>query len=310
MLADFERFEDVTAITEELRNELARPFRVLGCDIEITPVVEVIDDRDAGRSVDHPGLNVIDLRDEQLVSHFQPIIDVGDGSIAGAEALLRWAHPSYGILTAGQFFGVAANGGRLDAITDTALTCAIEGWGALIRQLPSPAPRLFVNLGPSQLFERSIVSRLGRMLTAAGLIPDDVVVEITEAEVATRFDDFVEVVGEIRSMGIRIALDDFGAGHSSLGRLRRLPVDVVKVDQSLVRGCDVDDRARAMLESVLAIARAMGAECIVEGVETQYEATVVTELGFRFVQGYQYGHPVSGDHFIAMMEWSELLRTG
>ena len=107
VLTDFEHFEDVAEITDAVRSELAKPFRVLGCDVEIRPSVEVVRDREAGVSIEHPALNVIDLRDDQLISHFQPIIDVGDGSVAGAEALLRWAHPSYGILTAGQFFGTA-----------------------------------------------------------------------------------------------------------------------------------------------------------------------------------------------------------
>ncbi len=310
VLTDFDRFEDVAGMTERIRAGLAAPYRVLGCGVEVRPVVDLINNPPSNIVEDHPGLNVIDLRDEQLVSHFQPIIDVADGSISGAEALLRWAHPSYGILTAGQFFGVAASGGMLEAIAETALICALEGWGELVRNGPRPAPRLFVNLAPSQLLDRSIVGRLHEMMNAVGLIADDIVVEITEAEIAARFDDLIEVVSELRSTGIRVALDDFGAGHSSLGRLRRLPVDVIKVDHSLVHGCDADARAQALLGSVLSIAQSMGVECIVEGIETKAEAEVVTGMGFRFVQGYQFGHPVAAEHFAAMLQWSELLRTG
>ena len=160
-----------------------------------------------------------------------------------------------------------------------------------MRRMPKPAPRVFVNLGPSQLFDRSIVSRLDRLLGAAGLIPDDVVVEITEGEVASRFDDFVEVVGEIRSRGIRIALDDFGAGYSFLSFLEDYPLDALKIDRSLARSIAVRDDAALLLRGIVEIGRNNDMSVIVEGVETIPQRDRARELGIELAQGFLYSKP-------------------
>ena len=335
MLPDVETMRAAELVAGRLVSDVSRPFRLHGRRLEIGLSVgmafadtETDTDTVLGRASDallrakssgkgrfvlaeddavdltsfHSQLDVSDITEERLVSHFQPIVDLADGSVVGAEALLRWRHPHYGLLHAAEFLGLAVNSGHIGILADQALVCSTETWVDLRDQLPSPAPQLFLNISPDQLRNRGSVDRLRHVLLATGLPPEEVVLEITEEAIASRFDELVDILTEIRSQGIRIALDDFGSGYSSLGRLRHLPVDVLKLDQSLVRGVDTDRRARQLLASIASMAAELEVECIVEGCETVAEAAVVGDIGFRYVQGFHFGRPVDRDAFVALLD--------
>ncbi|MFN8053059.1 MAG: bifunctional diguanylate cyclase/phosphodiesterase [Acidimicrobiales bacterium] len=246
-------------------------------------------------------INVADLREEELISYFQPIFDITDRRVVAGEALMRWRHPHYGVLSAGEFLGLAINSGMLATLTDQALVNSTETWADIRDQLGDHPPQLFVNLSPDQLLSRVAVDRLYHLLIATGLPPEDVVVEVTEEAMSTRFGEMLAVLTELRVHGLRVALDDFGSGYSSLGRLRHLPVDVIKVDQSMVRGLETDRRARQLLAAVSTMATELDVECIVEGIETGGEATIVGDLGFRYVQGYHFARPCPADEFAAIV---------
>ena len=250
----------------------------------------------------HRRIDVADLREEELVSYFQPIFDITDRRVVAGEALMRWRHPHYGVLSAGEFLGLAINSGLLATLTDQALVCSTETWADLRDQLGPRPPQLFVNLSPDQLLSRVAVDRLYHLLIATGLPPEDVVVEVTEEAMSTRFGEMLAVLTELRTHGLRVALDDFGSGYSSLGRLRHLPVDVIKVDQSMVRGLEVDRRARQLLAAVSTMANELDVECIVEGIETAGEATIVGDLGFRYVQGYHFARPCPAEEFVQLVD--------
>jgi len=253
-------------------------------------------------SAGHRSINVADLREEELVSYFQPIFDITDRRVVAGEALMRWRHPHYGVLSAGEFLGLAINSGLLATLTDQALVCSTETWADLRDRLGPRPPQLFVNLSPDQLLSRVAVDRLYHLLIATGLPPEDVVVEVTEEAMSTRFGEMLSVLSELRQHGLRVALDDFGSGYSSLGRLRHLPVDVIKVDQSMVRGLETDRRARQLLAAVSTMATELDVECIVEGIETAGEAAIVGDLGFRYVQGYHFARPCPADEFVALVD--------
>jgi len=242
-------------------------------------------------------IDVTELREEELISYFQPVLDITDGRVVAGEALMRWRHPHYGVLSAGEFLGLAVNNGLLATLTDQALVCSTETWAEIRDQLGPEPPRLFVNLSPEQLLSRVAVERLYHLLIATGLPATDVVVEVTEEAMSTRFGEMLDVLNEIRSHGLRVALDDFGSGYSSLGRLRHLPIDVIKVDQSLVRGLENDRRARQLLAAVSTMVTELEVDCIVEGIETAAEAAIVKDLGFRYVQGYHFARPQPADEF-------------
>jgi diguanylate cyclase (GGDEF)-like protein len=247
-------------------------------------------------------IDVADLREEELISYFQPIFDITDRRVVAGEALMRWRHPHYGVLSAGEFLGLAINSGMLATLTDQALVCSTETWADLRDRLGPRPPQLFVNLSPDQLLSRVAVDRLFHLLIATGLPPEDVVVEVTEEAMSTRFGEMLAVLTELRVHGLRVALDDFGSGYSSLGRLRHLPVDVIKVDQSMVRGLEADRRARQLLAAVNTMAVELDVECIVEGIETAGEADIVSDLGFRYVQGYHFARPCPAEDFVTLVE--------
>lgn len=247
-------------------------------------------------------IDVAELREEELVSFFQPILDITDRRVVAGEALMRWRHPHYGVLSAGEFLGLAVNSGMLHTITDQALVCSTETWADLRDRLGVRPPQLFVNLSPDQLLSRVAVDRLYHLLIATGLPPEDVVVEVTEEAMSTRFGEMLAVLTELRTHGLRVALDDFGSGYSSLGRLRHLPVDVIKVDQSMVRGLETDRRARQLLAAVSTMATELDVECIVEGIETAGEASIVGDLGFRYVQGYHFARPCPAEDFVNLID--------
>mgnify|MGYP003560123889 CR=1 FL=1 len=119
---------------------------------------------------------------------------------------------------------------------------------------------------------------------------------------STQFNEMLAVLNELRGHGLRIALDDFGSGYSSLGRLRHLPVDVIKVDQSMVRGLEADTRARRLLGSIATMATDLELECIVEAVETAGEAAIIEDLGFRYVQGYHFARPCPSWEFVKIVD--------
>lgn len=247
-------------------------------------------------------INVADLREEELVSYFQPIFDIADGRVVAGEALMRWRHPHYGVLSAGEFLGLAINSGMLATLSDQALVRSAETWADLRDRLGPRPPQLFLNLSPDQLLSRVAVDRLYHLLVATGLPSEDVVVEVTEEAMSTRFGEMLSVLNELRVHGLRVALDDFGSGYSSLGRLRHLPVDVIKVDQSMVRGLESDRRARQLLAAVSTMADELDVECVVEGVETAGEAAIVGDLGFRYVQGYHFARPCPADEFASIVD--------
>jgi EAL domain-containing protein (putative c-di-GMP-specific phosphodiesterase class I) len=243
-------------------------------------------------------IDLTDFRQDDLVAYFQPIVDNTDGTVVAAEALARWRHPIHGVLTAGDFFGTAASAGMLGDLTDQALVNAAETWADLREGLPELRPRLFVNLSPEQMLGPMLPQRLVHLLRATNIPADELVVEITENALSSHLDDILAVMADIRSLGIRIALDDFGSGYSSLSRLRRMPVDVIKIDQELVAGLETDVKGQQMLGRLAAMADDLELEAVVEGVETAADALIVAELGFRYVQGYYYGHPVAADRFV------------
>jgi len=255
----------------------------------------------AGRSGLRGRLDVSQIDHEQLLSHFQPIIDLTDGSVVGVEALLRWSHPEYGIIPAADFLGLAANAGLIGAISDQALVSSTDTWIDLRDQVVGTPPQLFLNLSPAQLTSRSSVERLHHLLVATGLPPEELVLEITEEAMTAKTRDVTDHLHALRDLGIRLAVDDFGSGYSSLGRLRHLPVQVLKIDQSLIRGIESDRRARQLLSSIGSMAVELEVSCVVEGCESLDEAHVLDDLGFRFAQGFHYARPMPPDELLAFL---------
>jgi diguanylate cyclase (GGDEF)-like protein/PAS domain S-box-containing protein len=229
------------------------------------------------------------LHTEQLEMHYQPIVDLRDGSIVATEALLRWNHPEEGVIWPADFISVAEENGSIVAIGRWALQAAcLEAakWG-------SAGPAVSVNVSARQLSDDDLTATVEEALLASGLPPHRLTLEVTETAVMDDAEHAVRVLRELKSLGVGISLDDFGTGYSSLVYLKRLPVDKLKIDRSFVDALPDDAEDAAIVTSVVALARAVGLQVIAEGVETPAQWAALRDLGCDFGQGYLWGHPVS-----------------
>ncbi len=256
----------------------------------------------AGRSGLRAHLDLTELSQERMLTYFQPIVDLTDGRVVGVESLLRWSHPQYGVIPAGEFLALAVNSGLMGLLSEQALQTAASTWIDLRDELPEGAPKLFVNLSPEQLANKASIERLHHLLIATGLPPEEIVVEITEEAMTLQSRDIADRLAEMTDWGVGLAVDDFGAGYSSLGRLRHLPVEVLKLDRSLLRGIEVDRRARQLLSSIGSMAAELGVSCVVEGCESESEAAVLTDLGFRYAQGFHLGRPMPAEDLRQLLQ--------
>jgi EAL domain-containing protein (putative c-di-GMP-specific phosphodiesterase class I) len=215
---------------------------------------------------------------------------MSDGSPIGCEALLRWDHPSRGELLPGAFLRIAEDDGLIVPIGAWVLeqSCRqLAAWRAEGRDL-----WMSVNVSARQLGEADFVAVVERALRETGVPASAICLEVTETTVLRRPDLARLTLHALRRLGVRVALDDFGLGYSSLTHLKALPVDVVKVDRSFVADLVRSTEDRAVVEAVLTLARRMGLTVVAEGVETADQDALLREMGCPVVQGYLYGRPV------------------
>ena len=238
---------------------------------------------------------VIDLRvfeRERLSVDFQPVVDLLDGLIVGAEALMRWNHPGYGAMAAAEFLELAVNRSVRPQLAERAVILAAGAWADLRDRIGPSVPDLYLNLDATQLDDSAAVERLRHVLVACDLPAEHVVVDVVPSRDGLDLDATRPVLHGLTDLGVRVALDDFGNSSTSLMWLRELPVTIVKFDGALVRDVDTDERARRMLTRLAELALSLELDAIVEGVETSVEDEVVREAGFRYAQGFRYYRPM------------------
>jgi diguanylate cyclase (GGDEF)-like protein/PAS domain S-box-containing protein len=231
------------------------------------------------------------LAKDELELYFQPVFQVGDGALVSAEALLRWNDPTEGQIAPGVFVPVAEETGLMGALGDWVIDALCRHARDWSQQGILPA-RLSFNLSPRQLHGGGIAERILASVSAHGLRPDDICVEVTESTAMT---DHAAVEPQLRHLheaGFVLAIDDFGAGHSSLARLRDMPVDILKVDRSFLAAAPHDPQASAIVGAVLALASGLGMTTVAEGVETEAQHRFLREAGCPLAQGFHLGRPV------------------
>jgi diguanylate cyclase (GGDEF)-like protein/PAS domain S-box-containing protein len=231
------------------------------------------------------------LTAREFVLHFQPKVNMRTGAVIGAEALIRWQHPERGLLAPAVFLPVIEDHPLAvevgDWVIDSALT-QIEIWRAAGLNIP-----VSVNVGARQLQQAAFVERLRLILAAhSGIGPGDLEIEVLETSALEDVARVSEVIEACREIGVTFALDDFGTGYSSLTYLKRLPVTLLKIDQSFVRDMLDDPDDLAILQGVLGLARAFRREVIAEGVETPEHGTLLLHLGCEQAQGYGIARPM------------------
>lgn len=227
---------------------------------------------------------------DELVLHYQPIFRLSDRRILGVEALVRWQDPQRGLVPPDEFIPVAERTGVIDVLGDWVLRALCEQ-GREWKKL-GLSPNFGINISPRQLRRAGFAERFAEQVAAHGLEPSSFVLELTESAWALDASRLLPVLRELRERGLSLAIDDFGAGYSSLWRLRELPVQVIKIDRSFLRDVPADPQATRILSAMLHLANACGYDVVAEGVEHEEQLEHLAAEGCRLAQGFHLGRPV------------------
>jgi diguanylate cyclase (GGDEF)-like protein len=231
---------------------------------------------------------------DQLVLHYQPIEELPSGRIIGAEALVRWQHPERGLLGPMEFVPIAEASGLIIRLGEWVLRAACTE----ATRWPNDI-EIAVNLSPRQL-EPELPQLVRDILAETGLHSDRLVLEITEATAMADAPETQRIIEELHAMGVHFSIDDFGTGHSSIARLRTLPVDQLKIDKSFVSTLDADSGTDVFISAIVALAHGSGLVAVAEGVETAGQRRRLVALGCDRAQGYLFSRPVE-PHVVAAM---------
>jgi diguanylate cyclase (GGDEF)-like protein len=233
------------------------------------------------------------IEDKQLDVYYQPIVRLADNTVAGFEALLRWNHPTRGLVSPADFIAHSEETGTIVALGRFALERAAHEMAHWQRFFPVDPP-LFVSVNVSrrQLRDEDFAVYLGALLHSGAIVPGTLKLEVTESTVAAN-QDVRAALERCRALGAGISIDDFGTGVSSLSQLKTLPYDTIKIDQSfLARHAGTDEDAETILRSIISLAQGLKRSVVVEGVETARDAQWLKQLGCEFGQGFYYSQPL------------------
>lgn len=229
------------------------------------------------------------VRNDEIIPHFQPLVQLESGEVAGYEILARWSDVKRGAVAPAQFIPVAEETGLISELTFKLLRRACT------EALDWPGrPRLSLNIAPSQLRDGALPQKLLQVLTECGFPPARLEIEITEDALVSDFAGARLLLLSLKNLGMRIALDDFGTGYSSLKHLRELPFDVLKIDQSFVSDMAKSSEALSIVKTIVQLAKSLGLGVTAEGVETSQQAEELTAIGCDRGQGFLLGRPTSG----------------
>ena len=243
----------------------------------------------------------IDLRHallhQEFMLHYQPVVDE-TSVVTGVEALLRWRHPTRGLVSPAEFIPVAEQAGLIIPLGQWVLAAAcaqLVAWNnhAVTRRLT-----MAVNVSARQFRHPEFTTQLLELLRVSGANPYRLKLELTESMLLSDFDDVIVKMGELRSIGVNFALDDFGTGYSSLSYLKRLPLDQLKIDQSFVRDVLIDPNDAAIARTILSLARSLDLSVVAEGVETAGQRDFLLQCGCKAFQGYFFGRPVPVEQLV------------
>ena len=244
-------------------------------------------------------------RREEFVVHYQPVVDLESHAVVGVEALVRWAHPTHGLLLPGEFIPLAEETGKIVELGAWVLAeaCAqVARWRA---ETPGSSElTLNVNVSTRQVRPGVLVEAVRSALADSGLPPEALTLELTESVLARRHEELRAVLTDVAELGVRLALDDFGTGYSSLSLLQDLPVHTLKVDRSFVSALDEDATRQGFVQAIVDLAHTLDVALVAEGMETAAETSELRRLGCLAGQGFHFAPPLGAD------EVGELLGAG
>jgi predicted signal transduction protein with EAL and GGDEF domain len=329
--------DDAVRVAERMLQALQAPFELAGRQVVVSasigisvPLLDALEDVDPLREADlamyqakehgkarwemfRAEMNVqakhrleleTELRraidQEQLFLQYQPLVDLETGAITGVEALVRWRHPDKGVIPPLEFIPIAEEAGLIIPLGNWVLEEACRQ--ARVWQREGVAPlRMSVNLSADQFQKGNLPAQLVQVLRRTGLSADCLLLEITESVVMGEAEAAVAVMEDVHRLGVGLALDDFGQGYSSLSYLKRFPLDCVKVDKLFVDGIVSNRGDQAIVQSVVAMARALGIKVTAEGIEHAEQLEWLQVLGVDDGQGYHFARPVDPSAIPAMV---------
>ena len=323
----------VSAVAEKILERLSEPFEILSRTVSVSASIGIAvypeDGRDFEtllRKVDtamyhakeigrntyrffDPGMNtgtdehlrlrhglLRALERQEFVLHYQPQIDLADGAVVGAEALIRWNHPELGLVPPGRFIPVAEDNGLIVPIGEWVIREAcrqLAEWG----RLGLPELGVAVNLSALQVKRGNLETSVAAALAESGLAPARLELELTESILIKDVDAVLATVQRLKALGLRLSIDDFGTGYSSLAYLKRFKVDKLKIDQSFVRDLMSDPEDAAIVRTIIQMARSLNLRTIAEGVEDQATLDQLRDLGCDEAQGYHFARPMPAEAF-------------
>jgi diguanylate cyclase (GGDEF)-like protein/PAS domain S-box-containing protein len=338
VLPGMESTEDVLRAAQRLRRTVSEPRLVAGRELRVTASIGVAvypaDGKDAEallrnadtamyrakehgrdsfelytRAMNLEGFRRLALENsirhglerEEFVVYYQPQVDIKSLRIVGLEALVRWQHPERGLITPGDFIGVAEETGQIVALGEKVLRMAC-GQAKAWECSGLPPLRLAVNLSARQFQQRDLVDTIKRVLRDSGLSAGRLQLEITEGVAMQDAEHTVATLNQLREMGIGIAIDDFGTGYSSLGYLKAFPINAVKIDRSFIRDLTTDASDAAIARAIIAMAHSLNLAVIAEGVETPEQLAFLKEAGCDEFQGYIFSQPLPAGSFSQVFE--------
>ena len=229
---------------------------------------------------------------------YQPRANLDDGKLCGVEALVRWTHPEWGEIAPDEFIPVAERTGHIVNLGTWVLEQALMEWKQWAEATGDP-PRVGVNVSARQLHEDThLAETIAGLLNKHDVPGDALEIEITETMLVDHLNKRAETLADIKALGVKIALDDFGTGYSSLSYLSRFNIDVIKVDQSFIRGLTVDPKDATIVRAVSLISRAVGVQLVAEGVETEDQLNELRRLRYQAIQGYLFARPMCSGSFM------------
>jgi diguanylate cyclase len=319
--------EDGTVAATRLRAALARPFALAGISLHVGASVGIavfpVHAEDAGTLLRHADVAMYEakrgrtgheiykskddhhsrdrlalagevrraLAQDELALHYQPVADLATGELVGVEALVRWRHPDRGLLAPGAFLPAIEHTEVMREVSHRVLAMAICQAGAWFRT--DRQWRVAVNLSATDLLDRSLVDDVSALLRRYGTPARRITLEVTESILMTDPARAMEVLAELRGLGVHLALDDFGTGWSSLTHLQRMPVDEIKIDRSFVAAMADDASSAAIVSSTVDLAHALGLRVVAEGIEDEATWTRLRTVGCDAAQGYYLSKPLA-----------------
>ncbi len=242
------------------------------------------------------------LEHEEFQLYYQPVIELETGNITGVEALIRWIHPTRGLVPPLDFIPLAEETGLIVPIGAWVLREAARYAVSLQERYPMDPPfHMAVNLSARQVARPELVDEVREILIETGLEPDSLILEITESVMMQDMELSIERLGSLKQLGVRLAVDDFGTGYSSLNYIRRFPVDILKVDKSFVDGVSEGGEASALTAAVIELAGILNLKPVAEGIERADQLERLLELHCDMGQGFFFAKPLPADELQSLL---------